>query len=76
MVRKEMPMPRPKGSLTSEQARAVRAQRTTEITSEQARAMSEARDTHKGGRPRKKGVKRCRCGLMTAKRAAARCHKC
>ncbi len=33
------------------------------------------RQTHAGGSPRSR-KKRCPCGLMTATRAAARCHYC
>jgi hypothetical protein len=59
-------MGRPKGSLSTSQAR----------------AMAEARDKPSGGRKgRKKGAyapgkPRCACGAMTAKRAAARAHRC
>jgi hypothetical protein len=44
-------------------------------TTDEAKAMAAARKTKAGGRPRSK-KKRCPCGAMTARRAAARGHKC
>lgn len=43
--------------------------------SEAARALQALRKQRKGGRPRS-DAPRCPCGEMTAKRAAARNHRC
>ena len=42
------------------------------LPSRTARRMNRARKTFAGGRPRKRGVPRCPCKLMTLKRAMAR----
>jgi hypothetical protein len=44
-------------------------------SSDAARALQAMRKTRKGGRPRT-DAPRCQCGKMTAKRAAARSHRC